>query len=341
MSTVRRVVRSASLRGYPELARAVGLDPWALMRRVGLPRRCLDDPETRVAADAVARLLELSAFEAGVEDFGLQLASSRPLSNLGLLALVLRQEPTGLKALETLCRHLNLLNTSLVARTETYGNIVVIAEDVLLDRPMPARQSIELAVGVMFRVLRDVLGPDWRARSVDFMHRAPRHASAHRKLFGVDVRFGSPFNGIVCNSLDLERRLPRTDADLASYARTFLERAVERAPEDAAESVRRLIQALLPGGRCTVDEVAQHLNIDRRTVHRRLRARGCTFSELLRVVRRELAARQLADTDRAAAEVAELLGFSSASAFAHWFRAEFGCTAGHWRQQARMRLATS
>ena len=338
---VKHAVRSASLRGYAPLARSLGLDPFALMRRVGLPRRCLDDPETRISADAVARLLELSAAEAGIDNFGLRLASTRLLSNLGPLALVLRHQPTALQALGVLCRHLNLLNTSLAARVESHGGLVVVAQDVMLDRPAPARQSIELAVGVMFRVLRDVIGPDWRPRGVGFTHRAPRDASAHQALFGVKVDFDAGFDGIVCDRRDLERQLPRTDPDLARYARGFLERAIDRTPGHPVHAVRRLISMLIPGGRCTVDDVAQHLGVDRRTVHRRLQVHGESFTGLLRSVRRELAARQLADTDRSVAEIAEMLGFSGASAFSHWFRADFGCSASQWRRRSQRSIARS
>lgn len=339
MPVARQIVRSASLRGFPELARSVGIDPTAAMRRVGLPRRCLDDPETRISADAVARLLEACARESGVEDFGLRMASTRHLSNLGPLGLALRQEPTGLQALETLCRYLNLLNTSLVTRIEVRSGLVVIAEDVLLDRPGSARQSIELAVGVMFRLLRDVLGPGWKPRGVGFEHRPPRDASGHRALFGVKVDFDAGFNGIVCDERDLRAQLPRTDPAMADWTRAYLERSLAAAPQDAVQAVRRLIVALLPGGRCTVEVVAEHLGVDRRTVHRRLQAEGETFTGLMRAVRREFAVRQLLDTDRGGTEVAALLGFSGSSAFAHWFREEFGCSASAWRREARARRA--
>lgn len=341
MGPLRQVVRSASLRGYPELAHSVGIDPITAMRRVGLPRRSLDDPENRISADAVARLLELSAQESGVEAFGLRLASTRHLSNLGPLALVLRQEPTGLQVLETLCRYMNLLNTSLVTRVESHGGIVVIAQDVLLDRPGPARQSVELAVGVMFRLLRDVLGPAWSPRGIGFTHRPPHDPSFHREMFGLKVDFDAGFNGVVCSRADLEAQLPRTDDDMARYARAFVERSLGRAPEDPVSAVRRLVSALLPGGRCTVEMVSQQLGVDRRTVHRRLAAQGLTFTGLLGEVRRDFAMRQLADTDRSASDIAALLGFSGSSAFAHWFRGAFGCSAGQWRKAHRASAARS
>ena len=102
-----------------------------------------------------------------------------------------------------------------------------------------------------------------------------------------------------------------------------------------------LAALLLPGGRCTADQVAQHLGVDRRTVHRRLLRENESFSSVLRWVRREFVQRQLADADRTMAEVAELLGFSGSSAFAHWFRTEFGCTVGAWRRARAAAVGTA
>ena len=334
---IRQRVRSATLRGYPELAQSLGLDATLMMRRAGLPRSCMDDPETPIDADAVRALLEATAQASGSEDIGLRLAGSRHLSNLGPLSLVLREEPTGLQALETLCRYLRLLNTSLLTRIDQEAELVIIREEVLLAQPASARQSIELAVGVMFRILRDLLGPQWRARRVCFAHRAPRSLGSHHALFGPRVDFNQAFNGIVCDARDLLAQLPRTDPDMARYARQYLDRALGHQQAGHAHTVRQLVSALLPGGRCTVDQVAQHLGVDRRTIHRRLLIEGETFSGVLRSVRREFALRQFTDSDRPVAEVAELLGFSAPSAFAHWFKAEFGCKASEWRQQQRAR----
>jgi AraC-like DNA-binding protein len=337
MPGFRLTIRSASLNGYPELALALGLDAGLMMRRAGLPRRCMDDPETQVSADAVAQLLEASAQASGAEDFGLRLASRRHLSNLGPISLVLREEPTALQALETLCRYLRLLNASLLTRVEQGDGQVVIREELLVARAVAARQAIEMAVGVMFRVLRDLMGTQWRPRRVCFAHRAPRDASTHHGLFGANVQFNAQFNGIVCDPRDLKQQLPRTDPDMARYARDFLDKALGSQRQGSLQTIRHLVGVLLPGGRCTADQVAQHLGVDRRTVHRRLSGEGETFSSVLRSVRREFVQRQLSDADRSVAEIAGLLGFSGSSAFAHWFGSEFGCTVSAWRRQAEVR----
>ena len=326
------VIRSASLSGYLELAQSLGLNAQSMMARAGLSLRCLDDPETPISVLSVRHLLESSAQAAGIEDFGLQLARGRRLANLGPISIVLREEPTARQALDTLGRYLRLLNASLLTHIEDHADVVIIREDVLIDGGGPVRQSIELAIGVMYRILLELLGPQWRPRQVCFMHRPPANLESHRQLFGAVVEFNSPFNGIVCGAKDLGAQLPRQESGMSHYARRFLEQALSRAPGNTLDSARQLISALLPGGRCTAEQVAQLLGMDRRTLHRHLLAEGESFSSLLRAIRAEFATRQIRDSDCALADLADLLGFSGPSPFAFWFRQHFGCTVSQWRR---------
>ena len=186
---MRSTIRSATLIGYAELARSVGLDPHRLMRRCGLDPSCLSDPDTRIDAAAVAKLLETSAAESRVEDFGLRLSTARRLSNLGPFSLVVREETTARRALETLGRYLQLHSELLSIRIEDAGNLVILRVDIVRGARMPRRQGIELFVGYLFRILQELLGPSWKPRRVLFTHsraREPdptcRHVRAHRRL---------------------------------------------------------------------------------------------------------------------------------------------------------------
>ena len=68
------LIRAACLAHYAETARSVGLDPARMLKSVGLPP-CLTDPDIRIPGGGVRRLLEASAAAAGIDDFGLRLAS--------------------------------------------------------------------------------------------------------------------------------------------------------------------------------------------------------------------------------------------------------------------------
>jgi len=335
--TLGRLIRSASLSGYAELVRALGGDPQALLRRVGLSARLLQDPETLIPGNAVREVLELAARTTGAEDFALRLAARRSLSNLGPISLVLREEATPREALDTLCRYLKLLNASLITHIEDVGADVVIREDLLPSPGLATRQSMELAVGVMFRILTELVGPGWRPRKVCFTHGAPADLAAHRLFFGRSVAFDQPFNGLVCASADLLHPRHTQAPEAARFARAYLESALQRRGSRASETCRELILALLPGGRCTAEAVARHLRVDRRTLHRHLGEEGLTFSALLDEVRKEIALRHLQGSRMPVGEISQLLGFSAPSGFSHWFRAHFGCSVVQWRQAALRR----
>ncbi|WP_342912528.1 AraC family transcriptional regulator [Cupriavidus oxalaticus] len=332
MSPHLPMIRSASLTGYADLASHVGLDPSGMLRKAGLSARALADPDAPISATAVRQLLERSAAVAKVEDFGLRLAMSRRLSNLGPISAVMREAATAREALEALCRYMRLINASLLTCIEDHGDAVLIREDILADDKDSVRQAIEMAVGVLYRIIEELLGPSWRPRSICFEHRPPHGATCHKAFFGLAVEFNASFNGIVCHAKDLASRRPANDYQMAPYARRFLDQALSGANESATHTIRQVIVAMLPNGRCTADQVASHLGVDRRTLHRRLTIENTSFSSLLQVVRSELAARQILDSDRSLIELADLLGFSSASAFAFWFRKHFGMTVSKWKQ---------
>jgi len=317
------LIRSASLTNYAEVARAAGLDPQRMLAEFGLPPRCLAAPELMIPLDAAHRLLEASARRSGVESFGLQMAEARRLSNLGPLGLLIREQPTMRQALEIFVREGRRLNDALFLTLEESGDVVVLREEIIVGSSGPVRQSTELAIGVSFRTLSALFGPSWRPRRVCFAHDAPADRSAHERVFGRNVEFGHDFNGIVCSRADLDR--PNRDADpgIARLARRMLDEERAKADADATMRVRDLVVQLLGNGACTIDRVAQHLGVDRRTIHRRLAAEGTTFTGLVERVRRELAERYVRQGRRPLAEVSALLGFSGASGFSRWYRRQF------------------
>ena len=74
---MRPGVRTATLDGYLGLARSAGLDPARILANAGIAVADLAVPDKWVLAAAVSRVLERSATESGIEDFGLRLAGLR------------------------------------------------------------------------------------------------------------------------------------------------------------------------------------------------------------------------------------------------------------------------
>jgi AraC-like DNA-binding protein len=324
---MRGLIHSASLSRYAEVARSVGLNPARMLREFRLPQRSLREPDVLLPIDSVRQLLETSAARSGVESFGLRMAEARHLSDMGALGLLVREQPTLRLALEALTHHANRINETLHLAMEEGRDVVVLREELLTGGSRPVRQATELAVGVVFGILRSFLGPHWLPRRVCFAHAAPHDLSVHKRLLGSHVEFGQPFNGIVCATRELGVSNPNADPGIERLARRLLSVDPIRPVPDLSTRVRHLVAAHVGGGSCRIGTIALQLGIGRRTIHRRLREEGTTFSDIVVAVQRELATRYVHDPRRSLAELAVSLGFATPSAFSRWYRRQFGETA--------------
>jgi AraC-like DNA-binding protein len=316
--------RSAALTGYAELARSVGLDPYRILDAAGVSRRALTDPDLKVSASAVGRILETSARRSGVEDFGLRLAEKRRLSNLGLVGLIAREQPSVRQAIEVMGQYIWMQNDALSLVLEETGELTVLRTLIASASGRRSRQSVELLVGTTCRTLASLLGASWRPQLVCFAHSAPNHASAHRRVLGADVAFDQDFDGVVCARRDLDAVIPTADPAMARQLARYGEQAMRERPRGPEDRVRELVLLLLPTGQATVERVATHLGVDRRTISRQLAAQHTNFSAILDAARVGLAATHLDGEGRSITNIADLLGFSALSAFSRWHVQRFG-----------------
>jgi len=335
-----RLIRSAVLSNYIEVARSVGLDPYRMIAEFRLPPASLSDPEVKVSVGAVGRLLEESAARSGKLDFGLRLADKRTVANLGALALLVREQPTIRKALNVMAGYIFLHGESLLLNMKEQEGEVKLSLAFDVDRPIPIRQGVELGIGFLHRSLQQLFRERWKPQIVCFTHAAPQKKDAYRKFFGTDVLFNQDFNGIVCRSRDLDAAVPAADAKMAAYVQQYLDTIAARRNTTMTTNVRECIYTMLPSGLCSAEKVAARLGVDRRTLHRHLAREGQTFSSVMDSVRAELVTRYIENRDRSLASVSELLGFSALSAFSRWFKSQFGCSVTDWRSGRRVPLPT-
>jgi AraC-like DNA-binding protein len=329
------LIRAASLTNYAEVARRVGLNSAQMLRATGLPAAVLTDPDLRVPAAKVGSLLERSARESGCLTIGLQMAESRRVSDFGALSLLITHQRTLRDVLATAIEYLHVLNESLAVSIEDAGDLVIVREEIVAARGAATRQATELAVGVLFRVFRTVLGASWKPYAVNFVHSPPPDLVVHRRVFGMKCTFDSEFSGIVCEARDLDRANPAADPVMARYAKQFVEAMPGATERSVTQEVRKAIYLLLPLGRATLDQVASVLGRNTRTLQRELDAANTTFSDLLNAVRRDLVVRYLKNPVHTLTQVGEMLGFSHSSAFSRWHVAQFGISPARTRRRFR------
>jgi AraC-like DNA-binding protein len=323
-------MRAATLTGFIEVARHVGLDPYELLRNFEISPNFLDEPENRHAAEPIVQLLEESAQRSGCAAFGVLLAECRSFAQLGPLCLLLERLPTVrsvVRALSDYRRHFNdIINIALEEDDETS----LITVELLPDYALP--QITEFTVARLHRNLAGASGGRWHPAALHLTHDKPVAAAIYRRYFACRIEWGSNFNGLSCARSALDLPNPLADETKARHASKLLN-LIDLGPEDApvSDQVRRAIFLLLPSGRATMDHVATNLGLRPSALRRRLDREHRHFADLLNEVRRELAQRYLANSAHSITEISDLIGYMSISSFTRWFTSEFGEPPISWR----------
>ena len=326
------LVRAGHLAGYIDLARSLQLDAFALLRGVGLHPLDLSDVDAMIPAFAVTELLERSASAAGIEDFGLRLAAVRSLKDIGPVGLLVREEQTIGEAIKAAERYLSRYSQAIEFRLIERQNAAMLQMQYIATTHGHTRQATELLIGTVHRVLSALAGSAWAAEHVSFSHPQPKARTLHSSFFRTRILFDNDFNGFFLHPSDLSVRIRMADMAMPQYMKQIVEEIVAEEAIKIDATVRQLVYSLLPSGRCSSTAIASHLGVDRRTVTRRLVARGTTYSEIVNDVRIELARRHIRTGQRSLTETAQLLGFSSLATFSRWFGSEFGVSAMRWRE---------
>jgi AraC-like DNA-binding protein len=217
---------------------------------------------------------------------------------------------------------------------DALGGVVTLTIRLRGGLPRAPRQSSEMALGSLHRIIRALAGADWRPLETHLTHPPPRNRKYYRSFFGSPIQFNSENDALVIAAHDLDQPIPSAHPLIANYLEKHVE-AIDIRPRQWDARVAEVARALLADGDCSVERVAEHFGCTRRTIHRHLAECGTSFSEILDAERADLALRLIEDRTRPLATVAEMLGFSAQSAMARWFKGRFGRSVTAWRGDPR------
>ena len=327
------MVRAALLGNYAATAKRLGLDPRVYLAQYDLPISVLNHPDRRIPASIVGALLEQSALDSDCTTFGLEMASTRQMSDFGVVGLLLTHQPSLRAALKITQDYRYLLNDSLIIDVEESDNLAIIREEIVSDNQLSNPQTSNYGLGVLFKMFQAFLGPQWHPHSMYFSHQAPSDLKPFRDFFGCRCYFGADFNGLVCTSQDLDTPNQVADPIMRNYLERFLESMRSDSPLSLSDEIRQAIALLLPLGRSSIDQIAPTLGVHPRTLQRRLREQSLSYSNLLLETRVELLKRYMANGQYSLGSIAELLGYASAPAFTRWFQGQFGESPRAYRQR--------
>lgn len=316
-------------------AAAAGVSPPKLLRAAGLEPSQLDDPDAYFPYAQELRLWDAAARLSGDQDFGIHLAewaTSASFHHFDMLTFAARSSSTLREQFRLAGRHIRVIHDGIYLRLEEDGDLARLVHGHRVERRGP-RQPVEGLLALMLLHGRAGVGEDLEPRAVCFAHGEPDRVSEQERVFRAPVRYGCARNELVFERALLDRPLLHADQRLHTLLDRQLGALVPAQPEGRSflETVMRCMTDELPEREPTVAVIANRLRMSGRSLQRRLRQEGTSFTEALSDLRRDRALRYLQDRRLSIGEVAFSLGYLDVSAFHRAFKRWTGTTPTEYR----------
>ena len=195
--------------------------------------------------------------------------------------------------------------------------------------------QIEAVLAAVVVFARWVTGSALRPQRVQLSQARIGPLAGYREVFQCPVDFEQAFSGVLLANAQLDAPLPQANAQLAqAHQQQAAARLAALSRQDGLEQTLRMwIASQLQGQAPARAQAARALGLSERTLARRMRAEGLSYSALLDGVRRDAALQAVAQTTRALSDIALALGYAEPSVFTRAFRRWTGATPGQWRSR--------
>jgi AraC-like DNA-binding protein len=176
-------------------------------------------------------------------------------------------------------------------------------------------------------LMRLFLGPRWQPPVIGLQ--GPQVSRRARELLP-DTRFltGQPLHFIQFPRTLLSWPAPKRSAPGQGQA----DHGAQKPPTGVADMLASLLESYIPDGSPTIQSASELMGLSKRTLQRRLREMGLTYSSLLDQTRYGIAARMIKDPSVKLHEVAHFCGYEDPSHFSRAFRRLAGVSPSEYRQ---------
>ncbi len=188
------------------------IDP--ILKKAGLTRRQVSDPDAQIPFHKHAALLTLAAQATGDGCFGLHLSTSITPKQAGVLGYVLLNSATLGDALVNLVRYYRVLTEGPELDFKVGKKEAMLVGRITDPLVVDERQAGEFGLGNLYRACQLITGRDLRLSRVDFRHARPKEARTVKQVFGAPVRYGQDRSAMVLEAQLLVWPLETADNEL-------------------------------------------------------------------------------------------------------------------------------
>ncbi|MDF1693166.1 MAG: helix-turn-helix domain-containing protein [Zhongshania sp.] len=329
------LVRSGAVEGFDALVRKLGSNPTCIKQNTGLRPIQFRDPNSFLALSKLAHLLEAASRSCNAPLFGALLADHQDWHVLGELPINICQEPTVEDAILKFARILFLHAGGIEIVVIPKRQQTQIQFRYLNNNNEDMAQLYQLSLGQLTHIFISLSGSEGGVLSLHLKQKWPESDQIFsRKIFST-IQFSSTFDGISVNSAVLKIK-PRPDEDMIKqHFDNYLHHLKNNFPNSISDQLKSLIGRMLASSECTLNNIAQALDLHPRELQRRLQDEGTSYITLMHETREKIAKEYLEKSDITITNLALNLGFAETASFTRTFRMWTGLSPKAWRYQQR------
>jgi AraC-like DNA-binding protein len=311
---------------------ALGIDPVPVLLDAGFAADAFRDPNARLSASATAHLWRRASSRAANPAFGLYASRFVRPATFHALGYAVFASTTLRDALQRLLRYSHLVSDAAELELETARTSARL-KFVIREGEVPSAEALDAVMSLIVRTCRTLTDPSFSLLKLEQRRPAPLDQLPYTRFFRCPIAYEAKVDALTFAADSLDRRLLSANPELARHNDDLVRRYLADMREGTVvDRVRKALSEHLSGD-TSPGKVASLLGMSSRSLQRRLQEHGTSFVKVLADTRRELAASYLREQQWSITEIAFLLGFEDASAFARAFRAWTGTSPSEFRAQ--------
>lgn len=341
MDPVAPSVLSSWTRTIVDALEALGHDAEVVLVAAGFSRETFKDPNARLPATASARLWRAAAEHVGDPAFGLTVSKYVKQTTFHALGYAIFASATLRDALNRLVRYSHLVSDAAELALDTTPSSVRLSWVIHNVETAPSFEAVDAVMSLIVRIGRTLTSRDLTLSLVEQRRPEPRDTTPYQRFFRCPVAFQRPMDAMTIDASVLDQPLLSANPELATHNDTLVRQYLAGIGHGTLVDRVRAALADRLSGDPSPESVGALLGMSSRSLQRKLRDQGTSYAALLNETRRELACEYLRDERCSVTEVAFLIGFEDASAFARAFRRWVGVSPSEYRVQESRRGASA
>lgn len=326
------IVRAAHLNSYLEVLRDIGAPVSRALASARLPTAIEEMPDAYVTVDRAMDCVRLASRDMPLLELAF-LATRRPTMEAVTPAFraALLLEMTGRARIDAFMRLARSEDSAIATWTSLEGDTVRWVCDLPAFRGHPMLCCAEwLNLNVMVSVLRSIAGADARLLEMGFVSGGPAPMAMREAFSQTRLRFGEPHTYVRFPA----SLMARACAERLGAGEPSAMALPGAAPWSLAAMMRELIRPYLDDGYPDIALAAGLVGMSPRTLQRRLKACGRTYSDVVQEARFDLARELLTRSDTRIIDVAFMAGYQNPQHFSRAFRKLAGVSPRTFRRGA-------